>query len=580
MSSFHRFRKYLSRYWRWFALSVLCILLLNVAKLAMPFVLGMAVDDLRAEITEAKLLQYSVALVVIALAQGIFIFFEQLLFVHVSRSYEFRMRNDYYAHLQTLPVEFYQNHRTGDLMARAVNDMNMVRGQASYAIMYTLNTLCVVALIVPLMISINTVLTLFVFVVMPLVAFSTQGFSKHLHRRAQKVQEYVAMVANRAQESLTNMRITRAYAQESSEIERFQQISAEAVKHNIGLARLNSAYTPTLQFIVQCGTLLVLSYGGVLVVAGSISIGQFVQFMLYTTLLVYPMVELGSVLGFYERARVSMNRINEVMDAAPTPRVLEESPEGTTIDGEIEFRSLNFSYKRTSSPVLKDVNLHIKPRQMTAVLGTVGSGKSTLMNLVARVLEAEPGQLLVDGKPIQEIPLESQRAATGYVPQESFLFSATVFDNIAFGKQDATPEEVRRAAELAELAPDIEDFPKKYETFIGERGITLSGGQRQRLAIARALIRRPKILLLDDALSAVDTVTEARILENLQHTVRECTTLIVSHRVSTVRYADLIVVMEHGEIKERGTHRELLVQGGLYALLCQKQALEEELVTT
>lgn len=375
------------------------------------------------------------------------------------------------------------------------------------------------------------------------------------------------------------MRITRAYAQESPEIDRFQQISAEAVRHNIRLARLNSAYTPTLQFIVQGGTLLVLSYGGVLVVAGSISIGQFVQFMLYTTLLVYPMVELGSVLGFYERAKVSMIRINEVMDAAPTPRVREELPAGTMIDGEIEFRGLTFRYKHNGPPVLKDVNLHIEPRQMTAVLGTVGSGKSTLMNLVARVLEAEPGQLLIDGKPIQEIPLDSLRAAIGYVPQESFLFSATVFDNIAFGKQDATPEEVRHAAELAELAPDVEDFPEQYETFIGERGITLSGGQRQRLAIARALIRRPKILLLDDALSAVDTVTEARILENLQHAARECTTLIVSHRVSTVRYADLIVVMEQGEIKERGTHRELFIRGGLYALLCEKQALEEELVT-
>lgn len=545
----------------------------------MPFVLGNAVDDLRAEITESKLLQYSAALIAIALVQGVFIFFQHFLFMHVSRSYEFRMRNDYYEHLQKLPAEFYQRYRTGDLMARAVNDMNLVRAQASYAIMYVINTLCVIALIVPLMLSIHSLLTLFVFVVMPLVAVSTQSFSKHLYRRAQDVQEYVGRVANRAQESLANMRIARAYAQERSEIERFQEISAEAVKRNLSLVRLNSAYTPTLQFIVQCGSLLVLSYGGVLVVSGEISIGQFVQFMLYTTLLVYPMVELGSVVGFYERAKVSMNRINEVMDAEPTARV-EQSSNGTRLNGEIEFRRLTFSYTPDATPVLKEIDVHIKPRQMAAVLGTVGSGKSTLMNLVARVSEAEPGQVLIDGKPVSQIPLESLRAAIGYVPQESFIFSATVFDNIAFGKQDAEPEEVKRAAELAELAPDVEDFPQRYDTFIGERGITLSGGQRQRLAIARALIRQPKILLLDDALSAVDTVTEARILQNLRQAARECTTLIVSHRVSTVRYADLILVMEQGEIVERGTHRDLLVRGGTYARLCKKQALEEEIVTT
>lgn len=546
----------------------------------MPFVLGNAVDDLRAQITESKLLQYSAALIVIALVQGIFIFFQHLLFMHVSRSYELRLRNDYYEHLQKLPAEFYQRYRTGDLMARAVNDMNLVRAQASYAIMYTINTLCVIVLIVPLMLSIHSLLTLFVFVVMPLVAVATQSFSKRLYRRAQDVQEYVGKVANRAQESLANMRIARAYVQERSEIERFQQISAEAVKRNLGLVRLNSAYTPTLQFIVQGGTLLVLSYGGVLVVSGEISIGQFVQFMLYTTLLVYPMVELGSVVGFYERAKVSMNRINEVMDSEPTARGVELSSNGTTINGEIEFRRLTFSYTPDATPVLKEIDVHIKPRQMVAVLGTVGSGKSTLMNLVARVFEAEPGQVLIDGKPVPQLPLESLRAAIGYVPQESFIFSATVFDNIAFGKQDAESEEVKRAAELAELAPDVEDFPQKYDTFIGERGITLSGGQRQRLAIARALIRRPKILLLDDALSAVDTVTEARILQNLRQAARECTTLIVSHRVSTVRNADLILVMEQGKIVERGTHRDLLLRGGTYAGLCEKQALEEEIVTT
>jgi ATP-binding cassette subfamily B protein len=579
MTPFHRFRKYLSRYWSWLVLSIVCILLMNVARLAMPFVLGHAVDDLRSEITEAKLWRYGGVLVLIALLQGIFIFFQQLLFVHVSRSYEYRMRNDYFEHLQSLPSEFYQKHRTGDLMARAVNDMNMVRAQASYAIMYTANTVCVLVLIVPLMLSIHRGLTLLVFLVMPLVAVATQSFSKRLHRRAKEVQEYVGKVANRAQESLANMRITRAYAQEQSEIERFKEISREAVRRNIGLAKLNSAYTPTLQFIVQAGALLVLSYGGILVVRQNISIGQFVQFMLYVGLLVYPMVELGSVLGFYERAKVSMNRINEVMNSEPTRYETEETPGERKVAGEIEFRNLSFTYRGAERPVLRRVNLHIQPRQMVAVLGAIGSGKSTLMNLVPRIFEADRGQILIDRKPIREIPLQSLRASIGYVPQESFLFSETIADNIAFGMRNAGRAEIERAAAIAELAGDIESFPQKYETLIGERGITLSGGQRQRLAIARALIRRPSILLLDDALSSVDTYTEERILRNLIGLQRESTSLIVSHRVSTVRHADLILVMEDGEIVERGRHSELLGAGGLYAQLCRKQALEDELIS-
>ena len=579
MTSFQRFWSYLTPYRPWLACGVVCIALVNCAKLAGPLVLGRALDDLQAGVTQSKLLGYGGTLVLVALGQCAALFLEQYAFIHIMRSYECRMRNDYYAHLQKLPAEFYQRHRTGDLMARAVNDVNVVRTQASAAIMFMINTAFVLLLIAPLMVYIEWRLALLTFLLLPLVAVATRGFSRHIHDRAVKVQEYVGAVANRAQESLTNIRVTRAYAQEAAEVERFTRVSREAVERNLGLARLTSVYVPTLQLIVQTVSLLVLCYGGVLVVRGQISVGQFVQFMLYTAFLVYPMIELGSVVSFYERAKVSMNRIHEVMSAEPVTRADDGGAEGrAAIEGAIEFRDLTFTYPGAPEPALEGINLRIEPGQMVALLGAVGSGKSTLMALVPRVLEAEPGRVLIDGRPVREVPLDALRAAIGYVPQESFLFSESVADNIAFGAADATPERVERAAAEAALAGDVEDFPRRYATVLGERGLTLSGGQKQRLAIARALIRRPRILLLDDALSAVDTYTEEAILENLRRVARGCTSIVASHRVSTVRHADLILILEGGRVVERGTHAELLALGGRYARLCERQALEEELV--
>lgn len=578
MTSFQRFRSYLAPYWPWLAFGVVCIALVNCAKLAGPLVLGRALDDLQGDVTQSKLLGYGGTLVLIALGQCAALFLEQYAFIHIMRSYECRMRDDYYAHLQKLPAEFYQRHRTGDLMARAVNDVNVVRTQASAAIMFMINTAFVLLLLVPLMIYIEWHLALLTFLLLPLVAVATRGFSGHIHDRAVKVQEYVGAVANRAQESLTNIRLTRAYAQEAAEVERFKRVSREAVERNLGLARLTSVYVPTLQFIVQTVSLLVLCYGGVLVVRGLISVGQFVQFMLYTAFLVYPMIELGSVVSFYERARVSMNRIHEVMSAESVTRA-DGGPEGRpAIKGAIEFRDLTFTYPGAREPALEGINLRVEPGQMVALLGAVGSGKSTLLALVPRVLAAEPGQVLIDGRPVEQVPLDALRAAIGYVPQESFLFSETVADNIAFGAEDATPERVERAAADAALAGDIEEFPQRYATVLGERGLTLSGGQKQRLAIARALIRRPRILLLDDALSAVDADTEETILANLRRVARGCTSIVTSHRVSTVRQADLILILEGGRVVERGRHEELLALGGRYAQLCKRQALEEELV--
>lgn len=580
MTSFQRFRSYLAPYWRWLACGIVCLILMNCAKLAAPMILGQAVDDLKTELTQQKLLLYGGWLILIALGQCVFLFLDQYMFIHILRSYECEMRNDYYAHLQRLPTEFYRKHRTGDLMTRAVNDINVVRTQASAAIMFMFNTLFILALLVPLMISIEWRLALLTFLLLPLVAVATRGFSKHIHGRAVKVQEYVGMIANRAQESLSGIRVTRAYTQEKAEIERFTLVNREAVRRNLGLARLTSVYVPTLQLIVQSAGLLVLCYGGALVVRGGMTIGQFVQFMLYTSFLVYPMIELGSVVSFYERAKVSMGRINEVMGAEPVARAAADSFDESVMTGAIEFRDLTFKHEGATEAVLKNVNLRVERGQTVAMMGAVGSGKSTLMSLVPRVLEAEPGHVFIGGHPVEEIPLEVLRASIGYVPQESFLFGESVADNISFGAEHATPDEIERAAAEAELAEDIEAFPQRYQTVLGERGITLSGGQKQRLAIARALIRRPRVLLLDDALSSVDTYTEENILINLRRVMNSCTSIVISHRVSTVKHADLIVMLEDGRIVERGSHDELILRGGLYAGLCARQALEEELAAS
>lgn len=577
MTPAQRFRSYLAPYRGRLIAGALFILLANLAKLASPFVLGRAVDDLTVEVTESKLLRYGLLIVSIGLLQALFLFLQQRAFIHISRHFEYDIRNDFYAHLQKLPSKFYQQYRTGDLMARAMNDISVVRMLASAGAMFAVNTAFILLLIIPVMLSISWLLTLLTFLLMPLVAVATQGFSKRIHARAGEVQEYVSMVANRAQESLSNVRVTRAYTQERSEIEGFEGVNREAVARNIRLARLTSLFTPTLQFITETGSLLVLCVGGALVIKGVMTIGQFVQFVIYTGFLIYPMIELGSVISVFQRAKVSMGRIDEVMSVEPARSAARGGAGDVEIAGEIEFRGLTFSYPGADEPVLKGVNLRVAPGQTVGILGAIGSGKTTLMQLVPRLLDAAPGQVFIDGHPVEEIPLEVLRAAIGYVPQESFLFSETLADNISFGLETAAVEEIERAAADAELAKDIEAAPQGYATVLGERGITLSGGQKQRLAIARALIRRPRILLLDDSLSSVDTYTEEQILKNLRRLMRSCTILLISHRISTVKHADSIVILESGSIVEQGTHHELLARGGVYAGLYDKQVLEEEL---
>jgi len=565
---------YLKRY-RWgYILGTVCVFLTNGIWILFPKVLGSAAEALKQGVTQHKLALYAGMLLAIALTKGIFQFLTRWIVIGISRDIEFDLRNDLFARLEVLSYSYYQRHRTGDIMARATNDLSAVRNLLGPAIMYTANTFVVTAGALAFMLSISPKLTLYTFLPLPVASIVIQYFGRQIHDRFEKIQAMFSEISARAQENFSGARLIRAYVQEEAEIKAFEGENQEYIRRSLGLVRLMGMLWPTLEFTLGCAAVLVLWLGGREVLAGHIDFGQYVSFSAYMAQLTWPIIALGYVINLFQRGTASLGRLNEIMQEQPEIKD-DAGAQAREITGDIEFRGLNFSYE--GKPVLHDINLRIPAGSSLAIVGPTGSGKTTLVNLIPRIHDAEPGAVLIDGRPVREFTLASLRQNIGFVPQETFLFSERIRENIALGVETASDADIRISAAAANIAADIESFPEAYDTMVGERGITLSGGQKQRTAIARALIRNPRILILDDALSSVDTHTEDKILNHLRDVMQGRTTIFISHRVSTVRNADRIAVLHGGRIVELGTHDELLARNGYYSDLYNKQLLEEEL---
>ena len=563
-------------------LGLLSVLASVAVGMASPLLVGRTIDALRADVTRATLLTYAALIVGVSVVQGLFSYLQRMILVSMSRDVEYDLRNVYLAHLEKQPPAFFQVRPTGDLMARATNDLQAVRMLCGPAIMYSANTVFTAAGCLFFMARMNGRLTLLALVTMPLVALTTKLFGQRIHSMFTEVQSRFSDISARVQESFAGVRVVRAYAQEEREMEEFRAINAEYLERNRRLIGWTVAFFPLLQGLVGLGFVAVLWFGGRLVIADTLTVGEFVTFNFFLTKLIWPMIAIGWVINLAQRGLASLARIREVLDVEPAIRDEEPLVDVDTVRGGVRFADLSFSYGTVSTTApalstLSNITFAAPAGHTVAVVGRTGAGKSTLLALIPRLIEPPHGSLWIDGTDIRRIPLARLRTAIGMVPQETFLFSATIRDNIALGTPDATLEQVMEAARLANLEPDLAQFPHGLDTLVGERGLTLSGGQKQRVALARALVRQPRILLLDDCLSAVDTHTEETILANLRTVFEGRTVFLVSHRISTVKDADLILVLDQGRIAERGTHAQLIAAGGLYADLHQRQLLEEEL---
>ena len=569
---------YMRRY-RWgYALGFLCVICTNAIWVLFPKVLQAAIDGLDAGVTRSRILSFAGLLVAISVVKGVFLYSQRWILIGISREIEFDLRNDLFRKLETQDTGFYRKYRTGDIMARMTNDLNAVRMLLGPALMYSANTIFFTIGALYFLLRISPLLTLVAWAPMPLASILIQYFGRRIHDRFEKIQESFSEISSQAQENYSGARLVRAFAREETQISQFEHLNMRYIARAQHLVQLMGMLWPTLEFILGIAMVITLMVGGRLVIHHQITAGEFVAFNTYMILLIWPIIAVGWVVNLFQRGTASVKRIHELLLAMPQiddAKADTAMAEDFRVRGEIEFRDLSFSYDER--PVLRNISIHIPAGSSLAVVGPTGSGKSTFVNLLTRMYEAPPGTLFLDGRAVNEYPLAVLRRNIGMVPQETFLFSETIRENLAFGQPDAASGEVLLAAEAAHIRHEFEEFPLGLETIVGERGLTLSGGQKQRSAIARALLKKPAILILDDALSSVDTFTEERILSGLHAYSARATTILISHRVSTVRTADQIAVLDQGRIVELGTHDQLLGLNGYYASLYQKQQLEEEL---
>ncbi len=561
--------------WR-YALGVLWLIVVNSAQLIIPYLLGYIADQIETgQVATADLWRFSGYILAIAAVIVVSRYFWRIYIMGTARMLEFHLRDMLFSHLQKLSANFYNEHKTGDLMAHATNDVNAVRMALGLGIiMLTDSIFLTVATVIIMTQVIDIRLTALALLPLPFMAVLVTFAGRLIHDRFKAVQATFSDMTDRVQENLSGIRVIKTFVQEDSEVERFDQVAQRLVFKNMDLVKVWGLFMPLVQFISGLSYLVVLGYGGILVIEGSITLGAFVAFNTYLAMLIWPMMALGWVINVLQRGASSMERLKVLLETEPE---VVDGPDVQDVDrlkGELEIRNLDFSYP-DGTAVLEDINIKLPRGNTLAIIGRTGSGKSTLASLLLRLYDPPSGRIFIDGIDINQIPLEVLRRDIGYVPQDAFLFSTTLHENIAFADDSYAREQVEETAKLAQIYDNIVEFPRKFDTLSGERGVTLSGGQKQRMTIARALIKNPALLILDDCLSAVDTGTEEQILKGLRRFMSGRSSIIISHRVSTVQDADEIMVMDQGRIIEQGTHEELLKRGGLYRQLHHKQQLEK-----
>jgi len=571
-------KTYFVRYKKKLFWGIFFILLSNAGTVYLPLLLKDSINLLQQNVDSKKLIEFALLIVATSLFAGVFRFLIRQTIIVVSREIEYDLRQDFWSHIQRLPLRYFQNNSTGNIMAHATNDINAVRMFLGPAVMYSIDTGIRLVIVIIIMLSLNFSLTIYSLIPLPILSFLVYKVSKLIHEKFTLIQEKFSDITTKAQENFSGIRVVKSYVREDNEIKEFAKLNLDYLKRNMGMIKIQALFQPILFLITGLSIIIVIWLGGIKVIDGTMNLGEITAFIVYLGILIWPMIAFGWVINIIQQAEASMKRINKIYSE---PREVDDSDETdsniTNLNGEVEFRDVSFRYSKKLPEVLCKINLKIPVGSTVAIMGYTGSGKTTMTNLIPRLYDVTGGEILIDGKAVSKIPLDVLRNNIGLVQQEAFLFSDTIKNNISYGLKTFDDEKVIAAAKISNFHKDIEDFPSGYDTIMGERGITLSGGQKQRASLARALIIDPKILILDDSFSAVDTNTEEEILKNLKEFMRGRTSIIISHRVSTVKDADKIVVLSNGIIAEEGTHEQLVSKGGIYADLHFKQLLEKEL---